>query len=267
MISMPLSVQSVWACSILGQLITLTLLPLRRNASKIPFFATYIVLNLCQAGFMLVLVFIPTLSPAIFAKLSWCAEGITLLAQAVATTEILGLTLRPYPGIWGLAWRALATVSALVVLIVGWLSHARGIEQLSFQLNRGYHITFSTAVIACLALVRYYSIRVPSAFKMILAGFCLNSCVEVLVNTLIQVLFHKGYAVHQTAWLIVNMLSFVAALTIWIVALWKPFPVDDRQIASPSDSAYRRLSPEINERLREINEKLLRLWKLEARAE
>jgi hypothetical protein len=185
----------------------------------------------------------------------------------VATTEILGLTLRPYPGIWGLAWRALATVSALVVLIVTWLSHAPGIEQLSFQLNRGYHLTFATAVIACLALVRYYSIRVPPALKMILAGFCLNSCVEVLVNTLIQVLFHKGYAIHQTAWLIVNMLSFVATLTIWIVALWKPFPVDDREIASPSDSAYRRLSPEINERLREINEKLLRLWKLEARLE
>jgi hypothetical protein len=102
---------------------------------------------------------------------------------------------------------------------------------------------------------------------MILAGFCLNSCVEVLINTIIQVLFHKGYEVYQAAWLIVNMLSFVAALTIWMVALWKPFPVDDRQIASPSDSTYRRLSPEINERLREINEKLLRLWKLEARSE
>ena len=267
MAGMSLSVQSVWACSILAQLFGLTLLLLRRNASKIPFFTAYIVLNLCQAGFMLVLVLIPTLSPAIFAKLSWCAEGITLLAQAVATTEILGLTLRPYPGIWGLAWRALVAVSALVVLIVAWFSHARDTEQLWFQLNRGYHLTFATAVIACLALARYYSIRVPAAPKMILAGFCLNSCVEVLVNTLIQVLFHKGYAVHQTAWLIVNMLSFVATLTIWIVALWRPFPVDDRQIASPSDSAYRRFSPEINERLREINEKLLRLRKLEARPE
>jgi hypothetical protein len=31
------------------------------------------------------------------------------------------------------------------------------------------------------------------------------------------------------------------------------------------DSDYQRLSPEINERLRGLNEKLLRLWKLEAR--
>jgi len=185
----------------------------------------------------------------------------------VATTEILGPHSAAVSWNWGLAWRALVAVSSLVVLILVWVSHARGIEQLWFQLNRGYHLTFATAVIACLALVRYYSIRVPSAFKMILAGFCLNSCVEVLVNTLIQVLFHKGYEVYQAAWQIVGMISFVATLTIWMVALWKPFPVDDRQIASPSDSAYRRLSPEINERLREINEKLLRLWKLEARSE
>lgn len=207
MSSMPPSVQSIWACSILAQLIALTLLLLRRNANKIPFFTAYIVLNLCQAGFMLVLVLISTLSPGTFAKLSWLSEAITLLAQAVATAEILGLTLRPYPGIWGLAWRALVVVSSLVVLILVWVSHARETEQLWFQLNRGYHLTFATAVIACLAL------------------------------------------------------------TIWIVALWKPFPVDDRQIASPSDSTYLRLSPEINERLREINEKLLPLWKMEARPE
>ena len=267
MTGMPLSVQSVWACSILGQLIALTLLLQRRNASKIPFFTAYMALNLCQAGFILVLVLVPTLSHATSTKLAWCSEGTTLLAQGVATTEILGLTLRPYPGIWGLTWRALVAVSALVVLIVAWFSHARDTDQLWFQLNRGYHLTFATAVIACLTLVRYYSIRVPSAFKMILAGFCLNSCVEVLVNTLIQVLFHKGYEVYQAAWQIATMVSFVAALTIWIGALWKPFPVDDRQIASPSDSTYRRLSPEINERLREINEELLRLWKLEARPE
>jgi hypothetical protein len=42
-------------------------------------------------------------------------------------------------------------------------------------------------------------------------------------------------------------------------------PIETRQAAPPSDSIYQRVSPEINERLRELNEKLLRLWKLEAR--
>ena len=62
------------------------------------------------------------------------------------------------------------------------------------------------------------------------------------------------------------MLSFLGVVTVWAVALRKPLPVDKRKAPPPlSDSVYARLSPEINERLREINEKLLRLWKMEAR--
>ena len=59
-------------------------------------------------------------------------------------------------------------------------------------------------------------------------------------------------------------LSFVVVLSIWVAALWKPLPIEAREAAPPSDSTYQRLSPEINVRLRELNEKLLRLWKLEA---
>jgi len=54
-------------------------------------------------------------------------------------------------------------------------------------------------------------------------------------------------------------------LAIWVVAVRKPFAAEDRQVASLSDSEYQRLSPEIDEQLRRVNEKLLRLWKLEAR--
>ena len=264
---MPLSVQYIWASSILVQLSVLLLLFVVGNFRKIPFFSAYITLNLFQAGFLLILGVIPGLSSAAYLDMAWASEGVTLVAQALATTEILRLTLKPYPGIWGLGWRLLAATSSFVVLIVVLFSHARTVEEKLFQLNRGYHLTFASAVIACLFLIRHYSIQVPGAFKLILGGFCLNSCVEVLIYTFIQILFHKGYSVHQVAWQIVSMVSFLAALILWVVALRKPFPVDDREAASPTDAGYQRLSPEINERLRELNEKLLRLWKMEARPE
>jgi hypothetical protein len=60
------------------------------------------------------------------------------------------------------------------------------------------------------------------------------------------------------------LLSFVVVQVIWIAALRKPLPVEDRRAAPPSDSVYLNLSPQINEHLGLINEKLLRLWKLEA---
>jgi hypothetical protein len=265
MSSLPLSLKCIWACSALGQLIVLVLLFLKGNSRRVPLFTAYTALNICQAGFILVLFFIPGLSSTTFTKLAWASECVTLLAQALAAAEILGITLRPYPGIWGLGWRALALTSVAVTVAVVLTSRGQSAQERLFELNRGFHLTFATALIACLLLVRYYSIQVPTAYKMILGGFCLNSCVEVLIYTFIQALFHKGFEVHQAMWQFLTTLSFVVALVIWVVALRNPFPVEDRQIASASDSGYQRLSPEINERLQEINRKLLRLWKLEAR--
>jgi hypothetical protein len=261
--SMPLSLQSIWACSILAQLTVLVLLLWKGNSRKAPFFTAYTVLNICQAGFVLVLLFIPGISSTTFANLAWVSECITLIAQALAATEILGITLRPYPGIWGLGWRALAFTSALVVFVVALTSRGHNAGERLFELNRGYHLTFATALIACLLLVRYYAIRVPTAYKMILGGFCFNSCVEVLIYTFIQILFHKGFEVHQETWQFLTTLSFVVALVIWAAALRQPLPVEDWHSAS-SDAVYRQLSPEINEQLRLLNEKLMRIWELEA---
>lgn len=263
---MSLSVEFIWAWSVFVQLIVLTLLILKGNSRRVPFFTAYTVLNICQAGFLLMLYLVPGISSDAMISLAWASECITLLAQALATTEILGITLDPYPGIWGLGWRALASISALVVIVVAMTSRGRSAGERLFELNRGYHLTFATAVIICLLLVRYYSVRVPAPYKMILGGFCLNSCVEVLIYTIIQALFHEGFAVHQAMWQFLTTLSFVAALVIWVVAVSKPFPADDRQVASLLGSEYQRLSPEINEHLRLLNEKLMRLWKLEARS-
>ncbi len=266
MFGMSASVLLIWACSILAQLILLILLFLKGNFRKVPFFTAYIALNLCQAGFVLALLVIPGVSHSTYLALAWISESVTLVAQALATAEILGITLRPYPGIWGLGWRALVFVSALVVLVVAFTSEGHTAPERVFELNRGYHLTFATALIACLLLVRYYSIRVPAAYKMILGGFCFNSCVEVLSYTVIQILFHEGFAVYQAGWQFLTTLSFVLALVTWAIAARKPFPAENRQISSLSDSTYQRLSPEINEQLRLLNEKLLRIWKLEARS-
>lgn len=240
------------------------LLLLKGNFRRLPSFTTYIVLNLCESGFILILMLIPWITPDTYRDLAWISECVTLLAQAFAATESLGLILKPYPGIWRLGWRALVATTALVVMAVVMTSHSHGVSEVWFEVNRGYHLTFATALVACLLLIRYYSIRVPLAYKLILGGFSLNSCIEVLINTVIQILFHKGYIVHQAAWQSLTILSFLTSLGIWIVALRKALPAEDRPAAALTDAAYARLSPEINENLVSLNEKLMRLWKMEA---
>jgi hypothetical protein len=263
----PLPVLRLWACSVLAQLLVLALLFIKGNFRKLPYFTAYVVLNICQAGFLFFVYSHSWSDPDTSGTLAWVSECVTFLAQALATTEILGITLRRYQGIWGLAWRALTVVSGIVVLLVALAAQGHWVTSRWFQLDRGYHLTFASALIAFLLLVRYYSIAVPPAFKMLLGGFCFYSCMEIVVNTLLQAYFKKDFFRHQAAWQLLTLSSFVAVQVIWAVALRKPLPVEKRQPEPPSDSDYQRLSPQINEDLRRLNEKLLRLWKLEALAQ
>jgi hypothetical protein len=263
--SFPLYVLVLWACSALLQLIALILLFAKDSFRKLPFFTVYVALNLCQVVFLVLVYSIWGTGSETRKALAWYSECVTLLAQALATTEVLKITLRRYQGIWGLVWRALAFTSAIVVLIVALATRGTWAMAKWFELSRGYHLTFAAAVIVCLLLVRYYSIQVPAAYKMILGGFCLYSCTEILIHTVLQSLVTNTYRAYEPIWQSSTMLSFIGVLFIWVAALWKPLPIENRRAAAPSDSIYQRLSPEINERLRELNEKLLRLWKLEAR--
>lgn len=265
--SLSLYVQWLWAGSVLTQLFVLFFLLMKASFRKLPFFTAYVVLNICQAGFLAVVYYLWGIDSATPKMLAWYSEYVTLLAQALATGEILSVTLKPYRGIWGLGWRALIITSTLVLICVAMAARGQSGSALWFELNRGYHLTFASALIACLLLVRYYSIPVPVAYKMILGGFCFYSCTEILVNTILQALLKKSFYAYQPIWQFSSTFSFVLVQVVWAVALRKPLPVEDRQTAAVSDSDYQRLSPEINEHLRLLNEKLARLWKLEARSQ
>ncbi len=261
----PLYVLLLWAGSALAQLIVFVLLVPKGKFRQLPFFAAYVVLGLCQVAFLVALYSDRGLPDSIIKNRAWYSECITLAAQALATTEILKVTLKAYQGIWGLVWRALVFTSTLVLLLVAMATRGSWSAGKWFEINRGYHLTFATAVIVCLLLIRYYSIRVPAAYRMILAGFCFYSCTEILINTVLQALLKTSFDAYQPIWQSSTMLSFIVALFIWAAALWQPLPVEARPPTPPSESMHRRLSPEINERLRELNERLLRLWKMEAR--
>ncbi len=265
MSTFPLNVLVLWTCSAVIQLVVLILLFSKKSFRKLPLFTVYVALNVSQVAFLVILYSIRGISENTTQNLAWYSECITLVAQAWATTEVLKATLRPYQGIWGLVWRSLTGTSIFVVVLVALTTQGDWAMGKWFELNRGYHLTFAATVIACLFVVRYYSIQVPAAYKMILGGFCFYSCTEILINTVLQTLLKREFDAFQPIWQTSTMLSFIVVLFVWVAALWRPLPADSRQETPPSNSNYLRLSPEINERLRELNEKLLRLWKMEAR--
>jgi len=256
----PLPVLWLWACSILAQLLVLALLFLKSNSRKLPFFTAYITLNVCQAAFLLVVYSHSWSESSTPATLAWTSECFTLLAQALATTEILRITLRQYQGIWQLGWRALTVASGLVVLLVVLAARGHWASARWFEIDRGYHVSFASALIIYFLLVRYYSIPILREYRMILGGFCFYSCSEIVFNTLLQLFFYTDLFVHQKAWQLLSLFSFVAAQIVWLAALRKPLLVEDRQPSLLSDGECKRLTSQTDEDLRILNERLLRLF-------
>jgi hypothetical protein len=257
----PLPVLWLWACSVLAQLFVLALLFLKRNSRKLPFFTAYLILNVFQAAFLLFVYSHPWGEPSTPATLAWMSECLTLLAQALATTEILEITLRQYQGIWGLGWRALTVASGLAVLIVTLAARSHWAVARWFEIDRGYHVTFALALVIYFLLVRYYSIPILHEYRMILGAFCFYSCSEIVFNTLLQLFFHTDLFVHQKGWQLLSLASFLAVQIVWLAALRKPLLVEDRQAGLLSDCESKRLSSQTDEGLRVLNEGLLRLLK------
>jgi hypothetical protein len=263
------AVQWVWGASIAAQFIVFLLLFVRPRFRTIPLFTAYVILNLCQAAFLIFLYSRPEIGREFKESAAWESELLTLIAQAVATIEILGITLKPYRGIWALGWRSLAVVSTAVLVIVALVAAGEPPDTWVFDLNRGYHLTFATAVIVCLLLIRYYSIPVAKAYKLILCGFCLFSCSTILTGVLMQSRFHARDSTYEPVWQLATLASFIAVQMIWIAALGRPVLADERPPSPsqrPPDPGYQMLSPEVNEQLRLLNERLMRLWKMEARS-
>ena len=258
------AVRWLWALSIVCQIAVPTVLFVTKNSRKLPFFTACALLNVLQAALLLALHAMPQDQSTIFREVAWDSQGVILLAQALAATEVLGVTLKAYPGIWGLGWRVLALSSGIVLVVVVAASRSGWAYARWFDLNRGYHVIFSTAMVACLLLIRYYAIPVPRAYKLLLGGFCFYSCTEILINTVLQALFYRHFAYYEPVWQFTTMSSFILVEGMWLTALRQALPEVVASYQEAAGNAPARLV-EIHAQLRELNDKLGRMWKLEVR--
>jgi hypothetical protein len=62
----------------------------------------------------------------------------------------------------------------------------------------------------------------------------------------------------------VTIFSYAVIQVVWAVALSKPLPENEKNQGMLPPSIYRQISPEINRRLRSLNEWLNQFWKKEA---
>ena len=254
-------VQWVWELSVAIQLVVCAMLFVKGNFRRIPFFTAYVLSNVFQAAALYVIyrqLGYGSRSAALFA---WWSQCVPQLLRVLAISEVLRLILKPYRGIWGLGWRVL-TFAFCLVFSIALIGSRRDLSWTVLVADRGLHLAFGVAIVGCLLLVRYYLLPIHPVYKALLGGFCFYSCIVVLGNTIGAILFLRGSTVYQIVWQFVTMGAFIVVLALWAVVLRTPLPESAREKALlDAKGAYWEMSPQINERLRRLNELLDRLWK------
>jgi hypothetical protein len=247
-----------WGLSISLRALLLCLVLWRKNVRSFPFFSIYLSVNLLNALVLAVSYKVLDPQSTVLFRIVWGSQVVVTCARALAVAEICRLLLAGYRGIWSLAWRVLLSCAALVLFYALLVSKHRW-DSAILGGNRAVELSIAVVIVVLLVFLRHYQVVAEPTLRSLAIGFFLFSCFEVVNYTILE----HWLATYGPIWNFLEVLFYMACLLVWIWALCKSLP---RPVLNPAllpGSVYRQLSPEINLRLRLLNEQLSHFWRAE----
>ncbi len=251
--------QILWVADIAAGVVLLILVAGHRHYRAFPAFSFYLLTNsaLSTWGFFAYHRWGFT-SPFFW----WFANGmqaVIICARALAVAELCKHLLARYRGIWGLAWRVMLG-SAASVLICCCVAARYQWKLALISTERGLELAIAVVIVAVFLFVRYYGVEAKPADRSLALGFCLYSCFIVLNNTILEQLLDN----YAALWNFLGMLAYFGSLLLWTWALRQPQAEPSPEETLLPAGVYQAVAPQINFRLRLLNERLSQFWKTEA---
>jgi hypothetical protein len=189
----------------------------------------------------------------------WVTQGILVAARAAAVVEIAWRALRGYRGVWALGWRLLCFFGLILLFHAAMDAHGNASFLIGFIVTaeRDLELAVAVVLVALLAFGRYYRIRLDPVQRMVALGLGFYSAVQVLNNGLPR----AWQTLYFDWWNAIRMTGFLATLVIWLVALRKSLAEAAPAPTLLPQGVYDELSPQVNYRLRVLNERLLEILK------
>lgn len=249
-----------WAATVLIEVVVLTFALRRKLFDRLPIFTIYLcILVANEAIISLTYSFAGIRSHTSF-YVYWTMQAVQLSARAAVVYEICRELLSPYAGVWRLS-RPFLLLLGLALAGSTVATARRRIHPIStttLMAARGLEFTVVGILILGLIFCRYYGVRIDRYLAWIALGLGFYSAVQVANNTflgnwLTQANFIIWQALHE--------ISFNIATIFWLVALWKPLPARQPAPVLLAPGEYGRLAPQMTLRLRELNTRLLEIWK------
>ena len=258
MFNMAFTQYAAWAACQAALVFLLAALLRSRNHRQFPVFTAYILSNLGQAALLVFSYRQWGPQAPVTQQIFWITTGVTLFARASAIAELIHRILGLHKGIWGLAWRSIA-VSAVVIAAYSFLVANRHWDLGLIAADRALELALACGIVVLFVFCRYYEVQVPRAERIVGMGLILYSGVVVISHTVLERFFYA----YSPFWNLTILTSFFVSATLWMRALWVPVPSMRAQPAMLGQ-LYQTLSPEINLRLRALDQRLISLWKREA---
>jgi hypothetical protein len=250
---------ALWAVSISTELVLLAFIVVRRNYRAVPAFSVYMLFVLGQNFLFLVYRKFGFLSRESYLSY-WIAQGIVLSVRAAVVAEMCRRALGRFRGIWALSWRILLTIASLVVLYSFAASDKRlGIVVSNAQ--RSLELAIAAALVALLQFARYYEVEIDLPDRLLVFGLCFYSCIVVVNNTILERLLGS----YVSLWNLMGLVAFLASMLLWTWAVRKPLPSALGTETMLSSDVYWAVMPEMNMRLRSLNEHLTEFFMVSGR--
>lgn len=248
-----------WALSSLLEAAALFLAMRQHLFRRLPFFTLYLwVLVTNEAVMWTFYRFTGFRSHASFSAF-WTMQAFEITSRGVAVYEICRFLLRPYKGIWRFCRPFLLAVAAALISDAALTAREsrHHVAAAILGTERGLELAIVAILLFGLAFSRYYIVKIDRYIEWMGLGMGFYSAVEVVNNTILQ----RWLVAYFPLWEIFRHFSFNIATICWGIALLKPLPALQPSHTMLSNGEYESLAPEVTARLRELNARLLEMWK------
>jgi hypothetical protein len=247
-------VLAIWLLNLALELLLVILLFVHRTWRTYPAFFCYLFANLLQAGLLAVTYSHFGFASLLAKRVYWLSQIPIAALRAWVLVALWRQILVQYSGIWALAWRFFA-VLAVVLLSLSAVFAGFDLHAVVLRADHAVSLTMVILLVALFVFARLYTVAVPQAVRSLSMGFILYLSFGVLNDTVLEHLLWR----HSNLWIVLSMLSFLASVLLWVWAFRKPIeePVTDFNLL-PRET-YRAFAPELNRRLRLLNERLSRV--------
>lgn len=244
----------LWGVSFALQLAVFFMMAGKKLYRDFPAIFFYLLIGLIQAPVMYLIYSSKGYGSWVAFWTGWTSQAVVVIARWVVVCELCRNALGQFQGIWALTWRVLAVLGSLALLVAVALG-GHDFVRLVTTFDLGLELSMTTVLVGFFLFVRYYRVVVQNSLRSIGIAFCLYSIFRAFNDSVLQT-FLRNYS---NTWNVVDEVTYIATLTLLGSAVYELRSEDVRRVVLLPQTAYAEIAPQVNERLKALNDRLNQL--------